>query len=37
MPISGDYIDNITSRGGRDSGISYLGAFDVKFLAVDPQ
>jgi hypothetical protein len=37
MPISGDYLDNITSRGGRDSGISYLGAFDVKFLAVDPQ
>ena len=34
--ISGDCIDNITSRGGRNSGISFLGNTTIKILAVDP-
>ena len=35
-PLSGDYIDDITSRGGRFSRLSFLGSFDIKILAVDP-
>ena len=36
MSLSGDYLDTITSRGGRNSGITFLGNFDIKILMVDP-
>jgi hypothetical protein len=35
-PLSGDYYDDITTRGGRFSRLSFLGSFDIKILAVDP-
>jgi hypothetical protein len=35
-PIGGDCIDDISSRGGRNSGISFLGNHTIKILAVDP-
>jgi len=36
MPSNGTYIDNISSRGGRDSELSFAGNFTIKILAVDP-
>lgn len=36
MPSTGTYIDNITSRGGRNSELSFAGNFTIKILAVDP-
>jgi hypothetical protein len=35
MPISGDYLDTITQRVGRSSGITFLGASSVKYLVTD--
>jgi len=33
--INGDFIDNITSRGGRNSGLTFLGNFTIKALVYD--
>lgn len=35
MPSNGTYIDNISSRGGRDSELSFAGNFDIKDLVID--
>lgn len=35
-PLSGDYYDDITSRGGRLSRMQFNGTFTIKILAVDP-
>jgi hypothetical protein len=29
-PLTGDYYDDITTRGGRFSRLSFLGSFDKK-------
>ena len=36
MPTSGTYIDNLSSRGGRNSELSFAGNFTIKILATDP-
>jgi hypothetical protein len=35
MPISGDYLDTITQRVGRSSGITFLGTSSMKHLVTD--
>ena len=35
MPIPGDYLDTITQRVGRSSGITFLGSSSLKYLATD--